>query len=266
MTLSPFHTHTVFCDGANTAEEMVRRAIELGCPEIGFSCHAPMNFEADWCMTKEGVKEYKKEIARLKEKYSNEIKIYLGIEQDYFSPDDTEGYDYVIGSVHYVYKDGNYISLDISSNTLKTAIKELYNSDPLALAKDYYKTVSDIYNKTKCNIVGHIDLITKFDEKEKIFDTKSDEYKKAVLNAVDELIDKPVTFEVNTGAISRGYRTTPYPEDFILDYIADNNGRFIITPDTHSVDTLLFGMREAEDTLKSKGYSYFTSMKEILKK
>ena len=34
------HTHCTFCDGKNTAEEMVLRAIEEGSPEIGFTSHS----------------------------------------------------------------------------------------------------------------------------------------------------------------------------------------------------------------------------------
>ena len=34
---SNFHTHTVFCDGADSPEELVLEALRLGCPEIGFS-------------------------------------------------------------------------------------------------------------------------------------------------------------------------------------------------------------------------------------
>lgn len=265
MTLSTFHTHANFCHGESTAEEMVLKAIELGCPEIGFSCHAHMSVDNDWCMTTDSTESYKAQIIRLKKEYSDRIKIYLGVEQDYFSDVSPEGYDYVIGSVHFVLKKGVYIPLDISAKELKKAIADLYDGDALALAEDYYKTVADVYNKTGCNVVGHFDLITKFEEKESIFDTSSPRYRKAVLDAVDLLLKSPAVFEINTGAISRGYRTTPYPEDFILDYIGENNGTFIISPDTHSVDTLLFGMREVEDTLKAKEYRYFTSMEEILK-
>ena len=39
MIPSNYHTHTCFCDGKNTPEEMVLEAIRLGCPEIGFSGH-----------------------------------------------------------------------------------------------------------------------------------------------------------------------------------------------------------------------------------
>ena len=75
--------HTTFCDGKNTAEEMVLSAIEKGFSVLGFSGHAPMPFETDWCMTEEFALCYREEVTRLKEKYKGKIRIYCGIEQSY---------------------------------------------------------------------------------------------------------------------------------------------------------------------------------------
>ena len=44
--VADFHMHTVFCDGKNTPEEILEKAIELGFDSIGFSSHAksiPLN-------------------------------------------------------------------------------------------------------------------------------------------------------------------------------------------------------------------------------
>ena len=57
-----FHTHTTYCDGKSTAEEMVQKAIELGLSEIGFSGHSYTEFDLEPCMTEEGTEQYKKEI------------------------------------------------------------------------------------------------------------------------------------------------------------------------------------------------------------
>ncbi|MDP4119064.1 MAG: PHP domain-containing protein, partial [Bacillota bacterium] len=35
-----FHTHTVFCDGNDTVEELVRAAEEKGFDALGFSGHS----------------------------------------------------------------------------------------------------------------------------------------------------------------------------------------------------------------------------------
>ncbi len=265
MTLPAFHTHCTFCDGKNTAEEMVLKAIELGSTEIGFSSHSPLFDNPSWCMTKEGTEKYKTEILRLKDKYCDKIKIYLGIEYDYYTDIDTSDFDYIIGSVHLVEKNGKFITVDNSLDDHKKGIKELYNGDRYAFVEDYYKLMGDIYNRTGCDIVGHFDVITKFQEIEEYYDTSSSRYQNAAFSALDSLKDAPVVFEANTGAISRGYRTTPYPESFIVDRIAELKKAFVITPDTHSVDTIDFAMDIAEEVLKEKGYPYFTSMEEILK-
>ena len=106
-----YHTHTTFCDGKTPAEEMVQKAIEFGLSELGFSGHSYTPFDLEPCMTLEGTEEYKKQINSLKEKYKDKIKILLGIEYEYYSDCSLEGYDYILGSVHYLYKNVQYFFL-----------------------------------------------------------------------------------------------------------------------------------------------------------
>ncbi len=47
---SNYHTHTTFCDGENSPEEMVLAAIDAGLPELGFSGHSHLEGEPDWTM------------------------------------------------------------------------------------------------------------------------------------------------------------------------------------------------------------------------
>ena len=265
MKLSTYHLHTTYCDGKNTAEEMVQRAIELGCPEIGFSGHAYLDFECGWCMTKEKTEAYKKEITALKEKYKDKIKIYMGIEQDYYSCLDTSDYDYVLGSVHYVYKDGEYLPVDLSRDATNEFVKKHYDGDMYAYCEDYYKLVADLYNKTKCDIIGHVDLCTKFNEGGVQFDTSNERYVKCATEAVKALLSTPAIFELNTGAISRGYRTESYPEGFLLKTIADSGKKMVITSDTHSTQTIDFMLEDEAKRLDSLGYGYIKSLEEILK-
>lgn len=263
MSLSSYHTHSVYSDGKNTLEEMVEAAIEKGCEEIGFSDHAPMEFRCDWSARAEKIERYKAEISALKEKYKGKIKIYLGIEQDYYSTP-AEGYDYIIGSVHFVYKDGEYIPVDISAEEVKGYIDRLYGGDVYGYCEDYFKLVKDICKVTKCQIIGHFDLVTKFNEVMPIIDTNHPRYIKAVDDALAELLKTDAIFEVNTGAISRGYRTTPYPDDRTLEKISQSGKPFVITSDTHNKETVTFDFEKQEKALSSKGYKYIKSIAEIL--
>ena len=47
-------------------------------------------------------------------------------------------------------------------------------------------------------------------------------------------------FEINTGAIARGWRTQPYPRREMIGYILGHGGRLILSSDSHSAETLCF--------------------------
>ena len=110
-SLSNLHTHTLYCDGKNTPEEYIKKAIEKGFVSIGFSGHSYLDFGEEWYMGVEGTVEYIKEIKALKEKYAGIIEVYLGLETDYYSNLNKNskkdlGLDYIIGSLHYVKNEG----------------------------------------------------------------------------------------------------------------------------------------------------------------
>lgn len=261
--MNNYHTHTTFCDGKNTAEEMVVSAIELGCSEIGFSGHSYTKCDTSYCMSRGKTEEYKKEILALKEKYKDKITIYLGIEQDYFSEEPTNDYDYVIGSVHYILKNGNYLSVDESRDRQINDVNKFYNGDFYAYVEDYYEEVSKVYERTKCDIIGHFDLVTKFNENNVLFDVNNERYKKAYKKALDKLLLTPAKFEINTGAISRGYRKTPYPSDEIAEIIAKHGKKFVLSSDTHAKDTIVFKLDEQKQKLDNLSYKYCENMQEI---
>jgi len=93
----------------------------------------------------------------------------------------------------------------------------------------------------KPDIVGQIDLITKFNRGGVLFDENDERYLAAARRAVDVLIPTGALFEINTGAISRGYRDTPYPAPRILEYIRSKGGKFILSGDTHRAENLCYG-------------------------
>ena len=94
-----YHIHSTFSDGKNTTEEIVLAAIENGFVAIGFSDHGFTNYDLRYCMKDQT--GYVNEIKKLKEKYKNQIQIYLGVEEDAFHPLNRNDFDYIIGSCHY---------------------------------------------------------------------------------------------------------------------------------------------------------------------
>ena len=62
--ISNFHTHTVLCDGKSSPEEVVLSAIEKGFSSLGFSGHAPTDFDQSYCL--KDLDAYIAEISALK--------------------------------------------------------------------------------------------------------------------------------------------------------------------------------------------------------
>ena len=244
MALSNFHTHTLYCDGKDTPRALVEEAIRLGCPALGFSGHSYTAFDPDCCMSPEGTAAYRREVLELREEFSGRLDIRLGLEQDYDSDPPEAEYDYLIGSVHAVKKDGEYVIVDWSRDVLLRGVEKLYGGDIYAFAEDYFRRVGDVYERTRCRIVGHFDLLTKFNEDGSLLDETHPRYLRAAGEALDRLLEAPVLFEINTGAMARGYRTTPYPGPLLRRLIARRGGTFILSSDCHRKEQLLYGLAD----------------------
>lgn len=247
MTVKDLHMHTVYCDGSGTPEQMVESAIEKGLSTVGISGHSYTFFDESYCMQRKNIPRYIAELRYLRAKYYDRIRVLCGVEQDYYSDYPTDDFDYVIGSVHYVKAGEEYIPVDESIAILYSAADKHFNKDIYALCEAYYKTVSDVVNKTSCDIIGHFDLISKFIEREPLFDMNHPRYVAAWQRAADELLKTGVPFEINTGAISRGYRSEPYPSGVMIDYIRERGGRFVLSSDAHSPENIGYRFEEYEE-------------------
>lgn len=257
---SDIHTHTTFCDGKNTPEEMVLAGIDAGLDTIGFSGHAAMPFDDGCGMYNEKTCLYKNEINRLKKKYTGKIDILLGIEHELYSTDESDGYDYIIGSVHYLKKDGALFPIDDGADLLVSAVEKYYGGNFDSFACDYYSSLSLYIKNRHPDVIGHFDVITKYSETNGIFADVSEVYRNAVFSALDELIPLGIPFEVNTGPMSRGYRNDPYPAPWILRAVHDAGGEIIISSDAHSAQAVAYAFDYAVDCAKNAGFASVVCM------
>ncbi len=233
MILKDYHVHTLFSDGKYPAEDMVLVAIEKGMTEIGFSDHSYTSFEADYCMTPEKEGEYRKTILALREKYKDQISIKLGIEQDYESDYPAEGYDYIIGSVHFLKLGDEMIAVDDGPEKYPYMAEKYFQGDYYALVEKFFETEADVVNRTGADIIGHFDLISIYNQEEHFFDENHPRYVAAWKKAVDKLLQTGAVFEVNFGAYNRGRRNVPYPNPDIQEYIIQKGGKLIPDSDAH---------------------------------
>lgn len=266
MILKDYHMHTCYCDGKNTAEEMVQAAIAAGLTEMGISEHSHTAFDDTYCLSEEATHKFRQEMQNLREKYKDQIPIRIGLEMDRWSDADLSGFDYAIGSMHYIRvpdrpgitppkscfpweENGQryvYISVDETPQILRAAADAYFAGDAVSMAEMYFEEVADVAHATGCAIIGHFDLITKFNEQDPFFDTGDPRYIAAWKKVVDKLLPYDIPFEINTGAMSKGYRSSPYPARDIREYIRAHGGRFILSSDSHRTDTLCFAFDRYE--------------------
>lgn len=238
MVRQDFHVHSNFSDGVSTPEEIVTRAIADGMTRLGFSDHSYAPYDLECCIKQADIACYRDTIRALQKKYAGKIEIFCGIEQDIYSEESTVPYDYVIGSVHYIKLGGEYYGVDYKVETLYEAADKYFDGDIYGVVETYFDTVSKVYEMTGCDVIGHFDLIAKLNDRYQLFDENHPRYIAAWQSAADKLLRTGKIFEINTGAISRGYRTQPYPARPIMEYLASHGAKFILSSDSHDCSTL----------------------------
>ncbi len=250
MQYANIHTHTTFSDGKNTPEEMVQKAIELGFSSIGISDHSETDFDLSYCMVSSDYEDYRKTVGGLKEVYGDRIDVFCGIEQDFHSSFSCDGFDYAIGSVHYILSEGEYFPVDISLNKQMDHIERHFGGDKMEYARFYYDTVAESAIRGGFEVLGHFDLVNKFG----LFSDSTEAYKTIALQTLDTVLAQIPYIEMNTGAISRGYSTV-YPNDFLLRYIHKKGGRIVLNGDSHSAAFLDSHFEKSLAVLKEIGFS-----------
>ncbi len=257
-----FHTHTVFCDGKNTAEEMVQAAISKGFTMLGFSSHSMYPFASYHLAPREHA-AYCAEIQRLKACYAGKIQILLGFEADFveeicaprfdrykeFSP------DFLIGSVHYVPGSKGFFEADGDADDVIARIRTYFRGNAKHAVQAYFDCEKQMLRKGDFTILGHPDLIRKQNSKQPLFDESAPWYKRELASLTKEIARAGVCVEINTGGMARGYMQQPYPSPYFLSMLHEAAVPVTLSSDAHTAGLLDFWFPEAEQYAKAAGYT-----------
>ncbi len=252
--LQNLHTHSTFCDGKHTPAEMVRFAQQKGFTSLGFSGHCAMWYSPYSTITEQSTEAYKREIAALKEEYKDTFPIFLGLEVDMYAGVDLSGYDYLIGSVHYLKCGDGYPGFDRDAQVVQQVIREHFGGDGMAFVKAYYETMAQLPQYGTFDILAHPDLITKNCDTVNLFDENDPRYLRYATEAIDALAGHIPLFEVNTGAMARGYRKTPYPSPELMRVFREYGFGAVISSDCHDGEQMDCGFEDSRLLLKAAGF------------
>ncbi|MDA3886184.1 MAG: histidinol-phosphatase HisJ [Candidatus Delongbacteria bacterium] len=261
MILTNYHMHSSFSDGKAFPEEYVLLAIEKGFSSIGFSEHGPTQFAKHWELPADKVDEYYAEMNRLKEKYKDKIEIYIGLELDYFTGIEENAFskydlDYVIGSIHYFPDEkGNIFRIDCKPEDFHRTIHDYFKGDVKAFVKEYCDRIIAMVDKFKPDIIGHFDLIKINNHNEKYFSESDPWYRKEIMRVLRFIADKGTMLDVNTGGITRGFMTVPYPSPWALKEAAKLNIPVVLNSDAHRPEHIDGQFENVSKILKECGYT-----------
>ena len=129
-------------------------------------------------------------------------------------------------------------------------MNELFGGNFVDFTKAYFESLTEHVLHNKTDIVGHIDLPTKYS----LCPEDDPAYRDAAREAVREIAKACPVFELNTGAIARGLRTVPYPAPFLLGEIKAAGGALIVNSDCHYRAKLTCWFDEAEEYLAANGF------------
>ena len=255
--------HTTWCDGKNTPEEMVQAAIEKGFDAIGFSSHALLPLSDPWTLQPDTVDAYVADIRALAEKHKDRISILCGIEADFITgmsrPDRSVyaylGLDYLFGSIHEVVApSGGRVPVDHKPELLADGIAQQFGGDAQAFVRAYFAAERDMAETCDFDVIGHPDLVRKFNGKLRHFDESADWYLEELRLTADAFAATGKIVEVNTGGISRGWIDDAYPSPVFRALLRERGVRFILSSDAHSaaaIDCAFDRFGTAEDYVAS---------------
>ena len=245
MLKANYHTHTSFCDGTNTPEEIVKKALEMNIEHLGFSSHVDISPVMD-------VPAYLCEVHRIQEKYRSQLDILCGGELDNMYLDRSpQGFDYLIGSVHHMKAGNEILAIDWKEDIFLHLLNDHYDSDGYRLCRDYYRLVAETYGKGKCDWIGHYDLITRFNDRFHYIDENDRRYLNTAFEVLEYLVKEGLPLEINTKLADRG---RIYPGSAILKKLNELGGKIIFSSDAHRAEDLLHGFDEGIEHAKKCGF------------
>ena len=231
MNKTNFHTHHYLCGHADgNASDYVLEAIKNGYTAIGISDHGPLPNPPFPRMTiQEFENIYLKDIDDSKQKYSDKIKIYKGVEIEYlYWYDDfyvmlKNKLDYMALALHYY-----------SGDELTTASKSSYNVNSHDALTEYTKLAVDAMSTGLFKIFVHPDMFM-------IGYPSFDSYAEECVNKIIEAAIKyDVALEFNAEGIRKGVKKFPnreddywYPNKEFWKFVSKSSVKVIVGSDCH---------------------------------
>jgi histidinol-phosphatase (PHP family) len=240
-----YHMHSSYSDGRSAPEDYIAPGIAAGLSEIGFSEHLTLFKDLeDWNMNPVNISPYINHLEDLRKNTDN-IKIKIGLEVDYFEGKEEEirsylkalPLDYIIGSVHYLGEK----TVDLGP--------EFYEGKSIdRLFESYFESVVTAIASGLFDIIAHCDLI-------RIYGYKPDMNLEPLYKKLARTMKTHnVAFEVNTNGRNRPLADF-YPDRRFLHIFREENVPVCVNSDAHMPSRVGQYFDEAYELLRYVGFT-----------
>ena len=262
MNLTNYHSHCSFCDGRAPLEEFVKEAISQGFYSYGVSSHAPLPFPTRWTMEWEQMEAYLDEFNNLRQKYADEIELYVGLEIDYLNEESNPSVarftelplDYRIGSVHLLYDAaGEVVDIDCSPAVFKERVDRHFNGDVLRVVRMYFDRLFRMVELGGFDLLGHADKMH-YNASCYHPGLLDEPWYEALMKDYFSLVaSRGYLVEINTKAYdSLG---TFYPNSRYWELMKEYQIKVLVNSDAHYPERINAGRMEALRLLQAKGFA-----------
>ena len=243
---------------------VIETAIERGFTHYGLSEHCPRYRAQDLYPEERDISpavlatEFDAYVApafELRERYEGRIQLVIGFETERLPPGQwaarmkalraSAPFEYMVGSVHDV--DETYV--DYSPEVTARLADQLGGRD--ALHARYFDAVADMVDMLRPEVVGHIDLVRKFDGAGASFSPAAQPHIERALEAVAA---HGAVLDVNCGAHRRGLSPV-YPLPPILERARRMGIAVTLGDDSHGVSSVGIGLDACLEAIAAAGYS-----------
>lgn len=254
-----------FCRHATgTLEEVVLAALAAGFTTYGLSEHGPRDREEDLFPDEEDLAPadlhrifaaYTTEALRLRDAHAGQLEILVGFETEVLPPESwparmrelrasLSACDYVIGSVHHV--DG--LCIDMSPEATERAREVCGGRE--ALEVRYFELVAQVAQELRPEVLGHLDLIRKFDGSEPAFGPRT---WRAIDAALESARAAGCALDVNASPARRGLGPV-YPLPEILSRAQRAGIPVTLGDDSYGPEQVGVGLQASLAAIASAGY------------
>jgi histidinol-phosphatase (PHP family) len=148
------------------------------------------------------------EVGHLADLHRDEINVLLAAEVDFIPSPEIRAFqdevvfsqplDYVVGSVHVLGNANHLLSFNGLESRSREILHEEYDSDIRAMVEDYFARVRMFLVMPKVRIIGHLDLIKRWNNDGVYFHEDDNVYRTAVDKTLDEITAAGHVVELNT--------------------------------------------------------------------